>query len=43
MNQQIWPYYNSALIIDLQWLADDDAEASGRTEEPTDIKVQRLR
>jgi flagellar biosynthetic protein FlhB len=43
MNHRIWPLYSNALLIDLQWFADDDAEASGRTEEPTDIKLQRLR
>jgi flagellar biosynthetic protein FlhB len=43
MNQLIWPLCNSALLIDLQWFADDDAEASGRTEEPTEHKIQRLR
>jgi flagellar biosynthetic protein FlhB len=43
MNQQIWPQCDYAFIIDLQWFADDDAEASGRTEEPTEHKIQRLR
>ena len=31
------------ILIHLQWFADDDAEASGRTEQPTEHKLQRLR
>jgi flagellar biosynthetic protein FlhB len=30
-------------IISLQWFADDDEDAPGKTEEPTDIKLKRLR
>jgi len=30
-------------IIDLQWFADDDEDAPGKTEQPTERKLQRLR
>jgi flagellar biosynthetic protein FlhB len=33
----------AAAAIHLQWFADDDAEAQGRTEEPSEHKLQRLR
>jgi len=33
---------NCSLIIDLQWFADDD-DTPGKTEEPTEHKLQRLR
>ncbi|MDR2134004.1 MAG: flagellar biosynthesis protein FlhB [Treponema sp.] len=33
----------AAAAIHLQWFADDDAEAQGRTEEPTEHKLRRLR
>ena len=34
---------NYSLLIDLQWFADDDEDAPGKTEEPTEHKLQRLR
>ncbi|MDR1839453.1 MAG: flagellar biosynthesis protein FlhB [Treponema sp.] len=34
---------NRSLVIDLQWFADDAEDAPGRTEEPTEHKLQRLR
>ena len=34
---------NCSLLIDLQWFADDDEDAPGKTEQPTDTKLQRLR
>ena len=33
---------NNSLLIDLQWFSDDD-DAPGKTEEPTEHKIQRLR
>ncbi|MDR2952769.1 MAG: flagellar biosynthesis protein FlhB [Treponema sp.] len=43
MNWRTWPHCSGVLLIDLQWFADDDAETQGRTEEPTEHKIQRLR
>jgi len=34
---------NCSLLIDLQWFADDDEDAPGKTEQPTEHKLQRLR
>jgi len=34
---------NRSLVIDLQWFADDAEDAPGKTEEPTEHKLQRLR
>jgi len=39
-----WYLLHSPLpIIHLQWFADDDEDAPGKTEEPTEHKLQRLR
>ncbi|MDR2942336.1 MAG: flagellar biosynthesis protein FlhB [Treponema sp.] len=37
------PAPRSLLPIHLQWFADDDEDAPGKTEEPTEHKLQRLR
>jgi flagellar biosynthetic protein FlhB len=36
-------FYNWPLIIPLQWFADEAEDAPGKTEEPTEHKLQRLR
>jgi flagellar biosynthetic protein FlhB len=36
-------YFDSAANIHLQWFSDDDNEAQGRTIEPTEPKLRRLR
>jgi flagellar biosynthetic protein FlhB len=44
--QPLFPLSSSlaaAAAVHLQWFADDDAEAQGRTEEPTEHKLRRLR
>jgi flagellar biosynthetic protein FlhB len=33
----------AAAAVHLQWFADENAEAQGRTEEPTEHKLRRLR
>jgi len=35
--------FHSSLFIDLQWFADDDEDAPGKTEQPTEHKLRRLR
>jgi len=37
-----FPILHSSFLIPLQWFADDD-ETPGKTEEPTDVKLKRLR
>jgi len=34
---------HSSLLIDLQWFSDDDEDAPGKTEQPTEHKLKRLR
>jgi len=34
---------NCSLLIDLQWFADDDEDAPGKTEQPSEHKLQELR